>query len=804
MGHNGSPRGRPRPRMTLLLAVLFVAVHALPSANAQQLCFALIGGDSIARAADDPGSAIRVDADAMAHVQGKAPGGTVTVELEFGPFASVPLDQIQTVAGSWETMLTVGKFAVYGVGLYRVVASSGGCTLTAWVRVTGRSPFATVAGGVAAGVLVLGLILQGSGLVRAARGRRGVLRAAVGGVPTGLGALVLAQQFGVIPLTAEWMALWTVAPVAVGSVVAGSLSPRRLERPRLPAPAVPETTVPESRTGTELTVGGEPPPARGGDVMALPPSPRRVHLPRRTRSAGSGSRAHESAAQELPRRAYAVLDCDEVVVAEREFELNVGLSAAPSSGVVGDPMALPPSVTTSYMLGVHVVAEGFALRAGESWRREVVVTADNPYPTFTLHLIPEPQGERIRARTIRATYSANGQTIGLAVRSAAVVRSADLMAEAGVEPQEAGVDIAVPTEQMAPDLTVRVLMSDVGPEGRLLATLESRYPGVQIPDVPLEVDVGRNPDEFARLLINEMNAREGKPGMYQAMLGIGRTIADQLPQPFWDVLSAVAGKAQERGRAPTLLILSEEPYIPWELMAVEPPLDPEAPPILSAQAIVGRWVLGQRRPKLPPPPEVRVGSMAVISGVYGERPGWRRLLEAEEEAKYIAETYGAFRVDARSAEVLGLIGGTSPADLLHFALHGIYDPNSVQHGLVLVDGNTLDPLQVKGSALSGQPFVFLNACQVGSGNQVLGDYSGMAEAFLWAGASGLVAPLWSVKDTIAREIALSFYERAFAGTEPAELLRRERARFSPDADSATHLAYQFFGHPSMKLFRQVA
>jgi CHAT domain-containing protein len=140
---------------------------------------------------------------------------------------------------------------------------------------------------------------------------------------------------------------------------------------------------------------------------------------------------------------------------------------------------------------------------------------------------------------------------------------------------------------------------------------------------------------------------------------------------------------------------------------------------------------------------------------------------------------------------------------LHFAVHGIYDPNSVLNGLVLADGRALNPLQVRGNTFARAPFVFLNACQVGSGQKILGDYAGLAEAFLYGGAAAVVAPLWSVKDTIAREIAMRFYEQAFAGKSPAEILRAERAAFpnNDEATSATSLAYLFYGHPSLLLRR---
>jgi CHAT domain-containing protein len=97
--------------------------------------------------------------------------------------------------------------------------------------------------------------------------------------------------------------------------------------------------------------------------------------------------------------------------------------------------------------------------------------------------------------------------------------------------------------------------------------------------------------------------------------------------------------------------------------------------------------------------------------------------------------------------------------------------------------------------------VFLNACQVGSGAKVLGNYAGIAGAPVREG-SRVVAPLWSVDDAVAREVAVRFYRRVVEeGQPPAEVFRQERARFTDDADgvSSTYLAYQFFGNPAMTM-----
>jgi CHAT domain-containing protein len=179
-----------------------------------------------------------------------------------------------------------------------------------------------------------------------------------------------------------------------------------------------------------------------------------------------------------------------------------------------------------------------------------------------------------------------------------------------------------------------------------------------------------------------------------------------------------------------------------------------------------------------------------------------RLVDAEEEADTIVHEWKATSVNAAAASVIECLKGHPPADVLHFAVHGTYAPEGVLEGLILVDGERLDPMVVKGCALARAPFVFLNACQVGSSNEVLGDYSGMAEAFLHAGAAAVVAPLWSIDDVAAKELALRFYTRVFRdGVPPATVLRDERCTYAgPGCDgAATRLAYQYFGHPALTL-----
>ena len=491
-----------------------------------------------------------------------------------------------------------------------------------------------------------------------------------------------------------------------------------------------------------------------------------------------------------PRTAFTRIDCPDEVAAGVEFDVVVGLREEADSAVFGSAMELPHGPTR---VGVHVTADGIGV-AG-SWRHELVVEPGGELPFTTLRLTAQPQQEQVREARIQALFSIDGQAIGFGSRKLVVVADQSLLAGRTPEEPEPGGAATLPVQQTAPDLTIWLRTGKT--PGALMWTFETAA-GLDVPDAPIESSVGQEAKEYAKQLIDRVNAKEGKAGLFQFLRGIGKEVADNMPPELFALLRQVAGGLD---RPPLVQLLTEEPYVPWELAWLEPPLDDGAPQFLSAQATVGRWTTGVKRPPLPPPEQGSAARMAVVAGEYDREPGWERLVAAEEEAKALADLYGASQVDAVMEEVLACLDGDPPADVLHFAVHGKYDPEGGVDGLVLIGRETLEPTTVGGYELQSTPFVFLNACQVGTSRELLGDYAGLAHAFLRAGACAVVAPLWSVKDTTAKAIALRFYEQARAGERPAEILRAERgaAPLTEDPPSATGLAYQFFGHPAMTI-----
>jgi hypothetical protein len=504
--------------------------------------------------------------------------------------------------------------------------------------------------------------------------------------------------------------------------------------------------------------------------------------------------------EEPPRSSYARLDAPRVAYGKEPFHVTLGLASHPDPQVIGNKLVLPDSISGPYLLTIHLVASGFKLVKGDDWTVELQVTGGQPYPTGTLSLVAQVPEEDVQPLLLQALYSVGGQTIGEAVRPIALCRR-DRRAEIPDLEIEPGFEVALPEGSQPTDLEVTILEDSANPNGGLLWTFKSKHVEVETPKREFTSNIGNEPRTFVSNLVAEMPAHEGQVDLFDHLNGVGLQIADHVPEVMWDLLAEVA--EHSGGGPPSVLLLSQEPYVPWELATMERPLDPDRASFFGAQATVGRWIRGSgRRPRTPPLHSAAANSFAVVRGRY-DGPGPRRLEEAEAEAKDLCRAYDAQPVDAETKPVNACLHGNPASDILHFAVHGQYDPTGSEDGIILVDGRMLGSSVVRGIPLKTPRFVFLNACQVGAGSKVLGDCSGLAEAFLYAGASAVVAPLWSIDDGRARELAKEFYEAAFGGVSPAAFLRDKRGSFTEASspESSIPMAYQFFGHPDMLMER---
>ena len=312
------------------------------------------------------------------------------------------------------------------------------------------------------------------------------------------------------------------------------------------------------------------------------------------------------------------------------------------------------------------------------------------------------------------------------------------------------------------------------------------------------------PEQSAKLVkdwmkefVNDRNHRA------YSLIGAGTRLFKAAPESFKNVLWSLI----DRGTPPaSILITSDEPNIPWELMVpTRKGKDgtQEKRAALGVEFRVGRWTRDDHQS---PPPSVPLKDSYVIAPTYDTEPA-PLAHSAEEVALVLAAVPGARISPADLSNIKKQLaaGGRS---LLHFVCHGADGEVSDVQAIFLDGGEErLTSLEVTAipaivQAFKKRPMVFLNACEVGRPTVALTGIGGFAAAFLDLGAAAVIAPLWSVKDTIAYQVARKFYRAALtspAGTRKsfAEIMREIRAlAYDETTGEDTYAAYCFYGDPN--------
>jgi CHAT domain-containing protein len=131
--------------------------------------------------------------------------------------------------------------------------------------------------------------------------------------------------------------------------------------------------------------------------------------------------------------------------------------------------------------------------------------------------------------------------------------------------------------------------------------------------------------------------------------------------------------------------------------------------------------------------------------------------------------------------------------ILHIASYGILNKHNplfsfVELAATATDDGRLEVHEVYGLELAGQ-LVVLSACQTALGSGSRGDvpagddWVGLVQAFLYAGASGVLASLWPVEDRATAQLMQHFYRSLSAGRSEATALAEAQRAILRNPDS---------------------
>lgn len=487
---------------------------------------------------------------------------------------------------------------------------------------------------------------------------------------------------------------------------------------------------------------------------------------------------------------YPRLDLPARAKKDRKFTLTIGLRGDQDLTLGGgEKLNLPEDVRPDEKCLIVLVPNGLSLDT---------LTLEVPLEV-TSREIAGQMAEEVMTAELTANYYLRGCLIGMARRT---ILAVDSPAPVLPVPKDAG-SLGSPTAELHADMTVQVEVTGSG----LLWTWN--IPSLELTGQSSEPTLP-NQTGFALSVTRDLNDCDyfGLVAS-KALESKGRALGAAMPGKLVADLQQLAKKK----KTPSLLFISNENEIPWELAILDPLPDPAlGTQFLGAQVQMGRWILSGRT-LMPPAQTVPVRQIFAMAGEYKVESNEEELPHAIDERAFLVDNYKAKKLKATLKDLEKILTVDRKANLVHFAVHGISNPEADNHRLILNDGRRI-PASSFGMAYKpgDEPtysVVFLNACQVGVPGVSLGQTSGFPGEMLNSGVQGFIAPLWNVDDEIALEIARKFYKLTMplAIDEPVgqavtlgDALRQIRLMYDQKGDM-TCMAYVYYGHPNLKLER---
>lgn len=260
----------------------------------------------------------------------------------------------------------------------------------------------------------------------------------------------------------------------------------------------------------------------------------------------------------------------------------------------------------------------------------------------------------------------------------------------------------------------------------------------------------------------------------------------------------------EKWQGKTLLIVSDEPYIPWELVwpySVEG--EDKVPWCISMQ--LTRWLRHdlQGNAHQLPPTKLELNKLACLA------PPISELSHAQTEKQFLEQLIAENQLKNVSpskcylSDIWELLE-TSQYNWLHIASHGNFkkntpdDPSAIM--LENADNLTLDDFldpKIESHIHKTRPAFVFNSCHSGRQSWALRGLGGWPNHLIGMGAGLFLAPLWPVSDGCALVFAKQFYQELLRGKTVAQAMLSSRLAIKDVCQGdSSWLAYSVYAHPN--------
>jgi CHAT domain len=201
------------------------------------------------------------------------------------------------------------------------------------------------------------------------------------------------------------------------------------------------------------------------------------------------------------------------------------------------------------------------------------------------------------------------------------------------------------------------------------------------------------------------------------------------------------------------------------------------------------------------------------------------------EAKKIAELFEGWEKSASSKQVKLIVhyltnerqGNEIPTrdnliaamrrgyDIIHYSGHAFFDNVLPGRSGLLLSDDVLTAADVRFMLeLSRSPVIYASACSAGRIKGISSRFTGLASAFIRAGAAGYISSIWSIDDRDAGTLAAEYYQTLLKNHCPiGECLRTAKLHARSDflqtkSDFITWASLVLYGDPTLTIFQSTA
>jgi hypothetical protein len=523
------------------------------------------------------------------------------------------------------------------------------------------------------------------------------------------------------------------------------------------------------------------------------PSPRQIYTEELTRT-DQGDVDGNTKAVTIPQPLlrYPHIDCPDKQILNQTYSLKIWLLLDEPEGESEPLQILDTGTSELPELEIELTANDFDIEGGNL--KKIKVKRDDS-SVVRFKLIPRKLGEQ----KVRVDFFQHDELICSIIRN--ILISEQLTAETVSQPNQSPY-LPVKTALMIPPQDLDLLI-DLDRDGRTLTfRLHSGKPEVNCNHKKVgQVTLQGSPLEKMQSVYKEMtqmakripSTSEEKRRAEDRLAAVGNKLWDELTpellkQEYWKFKS----------RVKSILVTSEEPWIPWELLKPYRANDDgeqENDLFWCQQFAISRWLSGAGTAD-----ELDIKNSRSIAPTQVNLPSVKEELAFLEQLSTLHPNVIPLTAFSTGMQVLDSLKNEE-LSILHFACHGMFDSNSPNDSAIMLSDGPLRPSDIRvvfGTKKKPQrPLIFLNACYGGQAEFSFTGLGGWAERFVSANAGAFVGAMWEVSDRLSLQFAKTFYTALLQDNKTiAESFRQAREEIRQAAPyNSTWLAYTLYADP---------